>query len=65
MLMHCSSGLENKASDVKVIWQTISHYICISAVKRLISSKIKVFVYIIYVCTVYLLCIYEYTHMHV
>ncbi len=35
---------------------------------RLITSKIKVFVYIIYVqyvCCVYLLCIYKYTHMHV
>ncbi len=36
-----------------------------SAVKRLIASKIKVFVYIIYVHYVYLLCIYKFTHMHV
>ncbi len=38
-----------------------------SAVKRLIASKISC-VYIIYskyVCCVYLLCIYKYTHMHV
>ncbi len=35
----------------------------ISAVKQLIASKIKVFVYIIYVCV---LCIFiMYTHMHV
>ncbi len=41
-----------------------------SAVKRLIASKIKVFVYITHVC-VYLLCIfiiyiyiYKYTHIH-
>ncbi len=38
-----------------------------SAVKWLIASKIKVFVYIIYICVycVYLLCIYKYTHLHV
>ncbi len=36
-----------------------------SAVKRLIASKIKVFVYRIYVYCVYLLCIYKYKHMHV
>ncbi len=36
-----------------------------SAVKRLIASKIRVFVYIICVHCVYLLCIYKYTHMHV
>ncbi len=36
-------------------------FIIISAVKRLITSKIKVFVYIIYVCvvcTVYIYCVY-------
>ncbi len=40
-----------------------------SAVKRLIASKINAFVYMIYVCVcavyVYLSCIYKYTHMHV
>ncbi len=36
-----------------------------SAVKWLITSKIKVFVYIICVCTVYMYYIYKYTHMHI
>ncbi len=35
-----------------------------SAVKRLIASKIKVFVYIIYVCTVYIYYVYINTHTH-
>ncbi len=37
--------------------------VSISAVKRLITSKIKVFIYIIYVYCVYLLCINKYTHI--
>ncbi len=36
-----------------------------SAFKRLIAPKIKVFVYIIYVCVHLYLCIYKYTYMHV
>ncbi len=38
-----------------------------SAGQRLIASKIKVFVYIIYMCVycVYLLCVYKYTRIHV
>ncbi len=40
-------------------------YIYIIAVKQLVTSKINVFVYVIYVCVycVYLLCIYGYTHI--
>ncbi len=39
----------------------------ISAVKRLIASKIKVFVYLIHECVLYLFIIYIYIckHMHV
>ncbi len=46
---------------------SLSGSIKISAVKWLITSKIKVFVYVIcvFVYCVYLLCIYEYKHMHV
>ncbi len=42
-------------------------YIYIRAVKRLIASKIKTFVSVIYVFLLYvcMLCIYKYTHMHV
>ncbi len=42
------------------IWFIIYKYI--SAVKRLIASKIKVFVCIIYVCSVYIYYVYKYTH---
>ncbi len=56
-----------------LIWKNVSRvnaltltpliYIYIySAVKWLIASKIKIFVYIICVYRVYLLCIYKYTH---
>ncbi len=37
---------------------TITFDLFTSAVKRLITSKIKVFVYIIYVCTVYIYYVY-------
>ncbi len=43
-----------------IVLSDINIYIYINAVKRLITSKIKVFVYIIYVCV---LC--KYIHMHV
>ncbi len=41
-----------------------NQYIC-NAGQRLIASKIKVFVYIINVCTVYIYYVYINTHMHV
>ncbi len=42
-------------------------YVTISAVKRLIAHKIKVFVCIIYVCvcSVYMYCVYINTHTHI
>ncbi len=41
------------------------HNFCIlsSAVKRLIASKIKVFVYIIYVSVLCIFIMYKYTHI--
>ncbi len=41
--------------------------VIISAVKRLITSKINVCVYIIHVCVycLYSLCIYKYTHKYI
>ncbi len=39
-------------------------YLYISAVKRLIASKIKVFAYIIYVCIVYIYYVYINTHSY-
>ncbi len=41
---------------------TTMESIFISAVKRLITSKIKVFVYIIYLCVLCLFIMYTYTH---
>ncbi len=47
-----SNDAENTALIIEI------NYILISAVKRLIASKIKVFVYIIYLCVLYLFIMY-------
>ncbi len=46
------------------VWKTLSIKILISAVKQLIASKINVFVYILYVCTVYIYYVYRKTHTY-
>ncbi len=49
------------SAGLKFCYFVMLHFIYISAAKWLISSKIKVFVYIIYACTVYIM--YKYTHI--
>ncbi len=51
-----------KSGDTKT---DLRYIFMFSAGQRLITSKIKVFVYIICVYCVYLLCVYKYTHIHV
>ncbi len=65
--------ITNKKKENYILWKVVSSKqfsVKISAVKRLITYEIKVFVYIIYMCVcavyIYYLCmyIYIYTHTH-
>ncbi len=65
--MHIMIQFTNNFFSNALIIMKVTYYKVLrnSAFKRLIAPKIKVFVYIIYVCVHLYLCIYKYTYMHV
>ncbi len=62
MQIYFHSRLCSYLSGVPILVDGTVVYILISAGQRLIASKIKVFVYIIYVCVLYIYYVYINKH---